>query len=250
LDYARLNWPLHTKKIKQQSYIWPKLERLALQYNETWNFHPWKPSGRSQHSYLHGLLVWAVKEQHQPLLSIALNVKQDLQEICNLPSIEESLPVLHIASRLGYETVVEILLDLCKVNLLDEDGYTSLHHAAEKGHIKVVWLLLDTKGSEIDIRSKSQYTPLWLATRNGHEAVVKLLVDKGANLEAKVGGLTPLFWAAVLGHEAVVKLLVDKGANLEAKVAGWTPLFRAAVLGHEAVVKLLVDKGANLKGAR
>ena len=143
-------------------------------------------------------------------------MRQDLQGICNLPSIEESLPALHIASRLGYETMVKILLNLCKVNLRDENGFTPLHHAAEKGHIKVVRLLLDTKGSEINTQSKSQSTPLWLATRNGHEAVVKLLVNKGANLEAKDSdGWTPLFGAAENGHEAVVKLLANKGANLK-----------------------------------
>ncbi|KAH8690924.1 hypothetical protein BGW36DRAFT_420317, partial [Talaromyces proteolyticus] len=250
LDYASSNWPLHTKNITQQSRAWRKFERLALQFSETWNFHPWKSSGRSQRSYLHGLLVWAVKGQHQPLLSIVLNMRQDVQEICNLPSIEERLPVLHIASRLGYETVVESLLDLCDVKLLDENGYTPLHHAADKGHIKVVQLLLGTNELLINIRSKCQSTPFLLAARNGHEIVAKLLLDKGADLDTKelITGGNQLLQAAWDGQEAVARVLLDKGADIEAKDPhGWTPLLHAAGNGHEAVVKLLLDKGADIE---
>lgn len=249
LDYAISNWPLQTKKISQESTVWEKFEQLALRFSESWNFHPWIPSGRSQRSHLHGLFGWAVTEQHQPLLSIALNMKQDLQDVCNLPYVGEGLPALHIASRLGYDGVVEVLLDVCNINLQDEDGDTPLHHAANKGHVKVTQLLLNAKGSKVDIQSKSQYTPLSWAASNGHEAVVKLLVDRGANLELEDrAGLTPLLWAAKIGHEAVVKVLVDRGANLEVKDrAGQTPLLRAAEMGHEAVVKLLVDRGANLE---
>lgn len=249
LDYAILNWPLHTKHITQQSSLWQKFERLALQYSETWNFHPWRSSGRSAHSYLHGLLIWAVKEQHQPLLSIALYLRKDLQKICNLPSTEESLPVLHIASRLGYETMVKVLLDFCSVDLLDQNGYTPLHHAANKGHIKVVKLLLGTKGSEVNIQPKFQNSPLLLAASNGHEAIVKLLLDQGADLEAKGNnGQTPLSCAADRGQEAIVKLLLNRGANLEAKdsLLRQTPLSWAAKRGHEAIVKLLLDRGADL----
>jgi hypothetical protein len=138
LDYAISNWPLQTKKITPESKVWEKFGQLALQFSESWNFHPWIPSGSSLHSYVHGLFGWAVKEQHQPLLSIALNMRQDLQKVCDLPSIGERLPALHMVSRLGHDDVVKILLDLCKVNLQDEDGYTPLHHAADKGHIQVV----------------------------------------------------------------------------------------------------------------
>jgi hypothetical protein len=249
LDYAISNWLLQTKKITPKSKVWQKFEQLAIHFNESWNFHPWIPSGRSPHSYLHGLFGWAVKEQHQPLLLIALNMRKDLQKVCDLPSIGERLSALHIASRLGYDDVAKVLLDLCKVNLQDEDGYTPLHHAAEKGHIKVVQLLLDKSGPQINIRSNSQSTPLCLAASKGHETVVKLLIDRGANLEAENEvGRTPLLWAAEKGHEAVVKLLIDRGANLEVKDGfGRTPLLWAAEKGHEAVVKLLIDRGANLE---
>lgn len=33
------------------------------------------------------IFSWAVKEQHKPLLSLALDSKQDLQKVCNLPLV-------------------------------------------------------------------------------------------------------------------------------------------------------------------
>lgn len=75
LDYATTNWAPQTKRITRTSTVWEKFEQLALCFNESWNFHPWVPGGRSPRSHLHGLFGWAVKEQHEPLLSIALNSK-------------------------------------------------------------------------------------------------------------------------------------------------------------------------------
>lgn len=251
VNYAVSNWPRQTRNINQQSIVWDKFRQLTLMYSETWNFHPWRASGRSHVSHLHGLLIWAIKEQHQPLLSIVLKMKQDLRQICDLPAVEERMPALHIASRLGNETVVRTLLKFCKVNLSDENGYAPLHHAAIKGHMSIAQLLLDKKGSQVNIESDTQLTPLWLAAKYGHEALVKLLLDKGAKTEAKdEKRSTPLLIAAMYGHENVMKLLINNGADLEAESQSEhmyrrTVLLTAAKSGNRALVKLLLDKGAN-----
>lgn len=67
--------------------FWEKFENLATSFNETWNVLRWIPGGRSKDSHLHGLLGWAVKEQHESLLSIALAAGPSLQHVCNLPPI-------------------------------------------------------------------------------------------------------------------------------------------------------------------
>ncbi|KAL2832103.1 hypothetical protein BDW59DRAFT_181441 [Aspergillus cavernicola] len=278
LSYAVTNWALHTKKIPNTSLAWEKFKTLAMCFNETWNFHPWLSGGRSKDSLLHGLFGWAVKEQHEPLLSIALAAGPSLQRICNLPLIGESLPALHTASKLGYRSITEILLNFCKVNVPDGEGYTALHHAANGGHTEICQLLLSAKGVKVDVLSGSRCTPLWLAASNGHEKVVSLLIEKGPNIEAKgcfslqtplsqaalngydavvdlllekgadLDNRTPLSWAAWKGHETVVKLLVNRGADLESKDNGnRTPLSWAAGKGHETVVKLLVNRGADLE---
>jgi ankyrin repeat protein len=249
LDYAVENWAMQTKTISRQSIVWNRFQHLALNSNESWNFHPWIRGGRSQRSHLHGLFGWAVKERHIPLLEIVLHLepRYGLKDICNLPVIGDSMPALHVASRLGFEDVVKLLLEICAVNTTDEEGYTALHHAADKGHLEVTMLLLSVK---VDIQSNHTCTPLWLAATNGQEQIVSLLIQRRTNLKIRdtVYGQTPLSRAAENGHEAVVKLLLEKGANLESK--DWfdqTPLSLAARNGHEAVVKLLLKKGANLK---
>ncbi|KAJ5637503.1 hypothetical protein N7490_007382 [Penicillium lividum] len=250
LDYAVANWALQTKQIPRTSVIWEKFEQLAMSSNETWNFHPWVPGGRSASSHLHSLLGWAVTEQHEPLLSIAQAVGPDLQRVCNLPLVGESLPALHVAAKLGNKAIIEILLDFCNVNTPDLEQYTALHHAASVGHIEICQVLLSAKKVEVNARSKFQFTPLLLAASCGHEKVVSLLIEKQADIEAKdtYPKLTPLTKAAQNGHEAVVKVLLEKGADLEAKdETGQTPLSWAIENGHEVVVKVLLEKGADLE---
>lgn len=247
LDYAITNWAPHTKYITRKSSVWEKFERLATCFNETWNFHPWELGGRSPRSHLHSLFGWAVKGQHEPLLSIALSSKRDIMHVCNIPLVGESLPALHVASNLRDYEMVKILLGICNVNLQDEEGYTPLHHAAGKGHTTIARLLSSTKGVNVDVASKSHGTPLCLAASNGYEEIVLLLIERGANLEARVvaSGQTPLSQAAGNGHYAVVELLIGNGAKLEVRdTDGRTPLSWAIQNGHETIMKLL-EKGAN-----
>ncbi|KAL2012540.1 hypothetical protein VTN00DRAFT_65 [Thermoascus crustaceus] len=181
-----------------------------------------------------------------------MNSKKDLQKVCNLPLVDESLPALHVASKLGYDNMAKILLDICDPNTLDKEGQTALHHAASRGHIETARLLSSAKGAKVDMPSKSQCTPLWLATSNGHEEILLLLTEKQASLEAKdlndAKDRTPLSWAAENGDAAVVKLLLEHGADVESKDnRGSTPLLWAAKNGHAAVVKLLLEHGADLE---
>lgn len=248
LDYAVTQWTLQTKKITSLSSVWDKFKQLSLSFNETWNFHPWVVGGRSQTSRLHGLFGWAVKEGHIPLLELALTSDRDIREICNLPLVDERLPALHVASKMGLADVVNLLLPMCELNLQDEEGYTALHHAASKGHGGVVAMLLYSGSTKIDIPSKTQVTPLWLAANHGHCDLVRALTERQANLEARESSSqrTPLSQAASNGHQAVVDFLVYRGANLEAKDAGGrTPLSWAVMNEHLDTVELLLERGAN-----
>ncbi|OQE25447.1 hypothetical protein PENSTE_c006G08700 [Penicillium steckii] len=256
LAYAVTHWALQTKKINRESPSWPRFERLATCFNETWNIHPWPIGGRSYFSHIHSLFGWAVKEQHQPLLSIALGAGADLKRVCDLPLFGESLPALHVAAKFGCTTILGTLLRfrVCTINLPDIEGYTALHHAASRGHFEICQLLSREKEIKMDVRSISQCTPLWLAASNGHENVVSFLtsLDDQVNVEAKDDsfGQTPLSRAVENGHEAVVKVLLGKGADIEAKsdASGQTPLSLAVENGHEAVTKLLLKMGAEIEG--
>jgi ankyrin repeat protein len=248
LDYAITYWALQTKEFTSSSPVKDKFKQLSLCFNETWNFHPWVVGGRSQSSRLHGLFGWAVKEGHIPLLEMALSSRPDALKICNLPLINERLPALHVASKLGLADVVQRIESICQTDLQDEEGYTALHHAASKGHVNVVVVLLKSINIGVDVLSKTQVTPLWLAASHGHRDAVRILASRHANIEAREGSTrrTPLLQAAGNGHHAVVGDLVDRGAKLESKDAGGrTPLSWAFKNGHSDTVQLLLEKGAN-----
>ncbi|KAJ5634700.1 hypothetical protein N7528_002542 [Penicillium herquei] len=251
LTYAVTSWALQTKEISRTSSSWEKFEQLALCFNETWNFHPWAPGGRSVPSRLHSLFGWAVKEQHEPLLSVAQGAGADLQRVCDLPLIDESLPALHLAARLGYNRMIEVLLGICNPNSTDLDGYTALHHAASRGHLQICQVLSRAKQTKLNAPSIFQCTPLWLAASNGHNNVVSLLTSPEirANIEAKDSSFkqTPLSRAARNGHDAVVEVLLDRGAHLESEDAyGRTPLWWAIEGWREPIIEMLLKKGASI----
>jgi len=122
-------------------------------------------------------------------------------------------------------------------NIQDKDGYTPLHYAAWKGHLKVVELLLE-HGANPNIQDKDGYTPLHYAAWKGHLKVVELLLEHGANPNIqKHDGETPLHLAVWEGHLKVVELLLEHGANpnIQENKYGYTPL-------HDAVNRCLKNK--------
>lgn len=129
---------------------------------------------------------------------------------------------------------------------------TALHYGAEKGHKKVVEILL-AKGTNTDARDALSTTPLNHAVEKGHKEIAGLLIDNGADVNAKRGypaGDTPLHSAVRAGHKDVIELLIAKGADVNAKNNnGVTTLHVAASGGHKEVVELLLSKGANVNAA-
>jgi len=145
-------------------------------------------------------------------------------------SIIESVNILQPKS---HEDIIE---DLFKLSQKEKDQ--SLLNVSEKGHIKLVKLLLDAGAN---VHAGDDYALRW-ASQNGHTEVVKLLLGKGANVH--VGDDYALRWASQNGRTEVVKLLLDAGANVHAEddcALRW-----ASANGRIEVIKLLLDKGANV----
>ena len=92
-------------------------------------------------------------------------------------------------------------------------GYTCLHHACNRGHMRVVAELLKHE-ADVDARSDSGESPLHLACYAGQLLIVDMLLDKGAEVDAMNAYLeTPLFYAAKRGMPAVTRLLLQRGAD-------------------------------------
>ncbi|KAG1693295.1 hypothetical protein DVH05_023759 [Phytophthora capsici] len=126
---------------------------------------------------------------------------------------------LLVASEKGKQRAVFLLLhqsvdkDRCKGLL----GYSPVHHAAARGHLEVLKLLLDF-GWGVDVRNDALETPLHLTCFNGHTHVAELLLDRGANINARTKDQeTPLFYAAKKGQYRSVRLLVRRECDLAAK---------------------------------
>lgn len=93
-------------------------------------------------------------------------------------------------------------------------GWTALHIAAEKGHLKLVEFLIE-RGVDLNWQHElSRLTAFHLAALGGHTEIVKLLAAKGADinikLKADVSILRPLRDA---GKTEMVKLLTDLGVK-------------------------------------
>ncbi|PGH02528.1 hypothetical protein AJ80_08839 [Polytolypa hystricis UAMH7299] len=134
-----------------------------------------------------------------------------------------------------------------------------LHIAATKGYVRIVDMLLDMDGLQLEWRDNAKNTPLASAAVNGHAAMVKLLMDKGANPNPKyplptssplgAEDLAPslILLTVAKGHTKVVKLLLDEG-NADVNVRGSrneTPLTIAMKNGNADLVKFLIEAGAN-----
>ena len=94
-------------------------------------------------------------------------------------------------------------------------GFSCLHHACNRGHIKIVAALLK-HGSEVNARNDSGETSLHLACYAGQLLIVDMLLDYGACVNAQNRYLeTPLFYAVKRGMPAVTRLLLQRGADRE-----------------------------------
>ena len=62
------------------------------------------------------------------------------------------------------------------INATDQDGFTALLAASERGHADVVNFLLP-QGAHINARNKAGNTSMTLAAIDGQEAVIRLLLS-------------------------------------------------------------------------
>ena len=88
-------------------------------------------------------------------------------------------------SKNGNVTGVAIILSGCNgtdINTVDNDGKTPLILASQKGHSKVVELLLHEEDIEVNKVDSGGKTPLIWASQEGHSNVVELLL-KGEDIE-------------------------------------------------------------------
>jgi serine/threonine-protein phosphatase 6 regulatory ankyrin repeat subunit B len=107
------------------------------------------------------------------------------------------------------EAVARLLADPALANLADRTPgrFSVLHHAAGRGDVEVVALLL-AAGANVNKRSHDGSTPLHQAALGGHLEFARALVAAGAETRATTNsGYSVLEAAQVGGNPALVEVL-------------------------------------------
>ena len=150
-----------------------------------------------------------------------------------------------IALRNDDVQVVRRLLDLgFELNAADAHGQPGLSVAIRAESPKVVKVLLERPGIDVNALNAAGESPLMLAAIQGDLVDVKLLIGHGARVNQP--GWSALHYAAASPHTDVLKFLIEQGADVQARSPnGTTPLMMAAQYGSEDVIDLLLAHGAD-----
>ena len=154
---------------------------------------------------------------------------------------------MHIAAEKGHEKIVKLLLNhQANDKAPDKFGQIPLHLAAENNHEEIIKIFLN-RGVPLDSTTKDGVKSLHLASKKGHKDIVLFLLRYAAENNA----LTPiklvretgivLYIAAYYRHENFVQCLLDQGIDPNIKLEkNLSPLQAAAQQGCYKVVELLL----------
>jgi ankyrin repeat protein len=163
--------------------------------------------------------------------------------------INNSISTLYVAIFNDHTDCALYLIDhyrLQDINHTLDDGSTALLLAAELGHEEVVVKLLE-KGANQKLKRLDGLSPIHVAVEKGHLKIIEMLLryDRTNTIvDAQPGsGLAPIFYAIIEGNLAVVKLLIRYRADLNLRNASKeTPLMVAIRNGQTEIAKLLIKK--------
>ena len=169
-------------------------------------------------------------------------------------------------------------------NARDANGWTALHHIADKGYVPMLDLLLQAQANP-NLRAPDGATPLFVAAARDHFELIAKLAIAGASLSvpgpgnmspadvlrrryvdgetlsdqftemtdarravrALLDGATSLDLVTRYGTPDTLKLLIDGGADVNANgVHGMPPIFRAIDAGSPEKLLLLIESGADI----
>ncbi|KKK14868.1 hypothetical protein P175DRAFT_0498835 [Aspergillus ochraceoroseus IBT 24754] len=148
----------------------------------------------------------------------------------------------------------DTLFDLITSAQSDKGWLSTLHIAAQKGHDRIIAVLLKQGNMDPNKQDSDGRTPLVHAVVEGHEPVVKLLLEHGARIGIPdCDGRSAVHWAVLHRREDILRVLMTHRAEHEPDVDinaydnyDWTPLHMAVNRGVESVVVLLIECGANM----
>ncbi|KAL4883464.1 ankyrin repeat-containing domain protein [Aspergillus karnatakaensis] len=130
----------------------------------------------------------------------------------------------------------------------------SIHIAAQKGHERVLRVLLERGNLDINSIDSDNRTALFHAAVGGHNNVIRLLLSHGANIAHLDNDYrSVLHWTTHYQRLEVLQTLLEQwpenelGSYINAHDGhGWTPLHLAVERGFEEGLLLLVQYGGDI----
>jgi len=160
---------------------------------------------------------------------------------------EDGETPLHIASRLGHDGIVKVLLAEPSIepNKRDALGASPLTLAVASGNSHIVEILLATMGVDPNIKTHAGETPLFVAAQLGYEQVLKALLDHDntdPNISSQYGE-TALTIACFNSNYGVVQLILEakKTDPNERNLGMETPLDIGCRFNNQPLVALLMN---------
>ncbi len=127
------------------------------------------------------------------------------------------------------------------VNSKDQNGFTALMSASNKGY-KDITDLLTSLGADVNLKDNSGKTALMYSSNNGNDMIVANLIKMGAGAGVNIKdnfGKTAIMYASENGHKEIVSVLLGIGAEIKSKDKyGNTALTYAYKKNHQAIVEL------------
>ena len=176
--------------------------------------------------------------------SDAFNIKDSKVDLKRMMEAEKE-KFLNAAMSGDVATYMKLVENKADKNPKDEEGFTPLYHAAEKGHFTLCDFIV-ARVSDKNPGKSNGNTPLHIAAQNGHYDICKLIVEKVSNKNPKNDGeFTPLYVAAQNGFLDICKLIIENVKDKNpANKSGLTPLHTAAAAGHFKICNFIIE---NLK---
>ena len=184
----------------------------------SWGYHVRKCKGNVDHDLLKAFLNDSERltaaEQAQIYSTQSSSAPEGFSGYC----MTRGLTALHLAARNGFGGVVSRILQEHRMEditaVLDSDGRTPLHRAAEQADPSLIDALIDA-GGRLEARDRRSMTVLHVAIVSGHEGVVQRLLDRGSDKQAMSDlGWSPITLAIKFGSEACVPVLLDRGCDV------------------------------------
>eukprot|EP00854_Cymbomonas_tetramitiformis_P012250 gene12250-14464_t len=208
-----------------------------------------------QRTRLYRALWYAASRGRVEMVEMLLSFRARTGSHLDISTVSEStdLTPLHEAARLGFDTIVQLLLKggaVPDVRCTSRASCTPLQCAAEGGHVSVIHLLLGAGAAVTGPPTAAgNMSPLFFASERGHVEAVSLLLEAHralarSSLEQSQTALgQSLHAAARQGNLEVVKQLLTARApaGYLHPDTGCNALHAAVLGGKVEIVKLLID---------